>query len=198
MRQHTWWELLALALGVIGGLKAMADLFDYIYFRKPKISGRILDARVRSIVAPKSRKPAIPSSEISAAFDCELLLFVSAVNLRSQATTVSQWELFGKRKRQTLSASIHKPLSGDSAWLGIKGSAGEGAYIGDVRLRFDQNIENRGWLGFRFEGIRTQEILNAPLKLVAIDSRRRKHVFDSYILRAGNSTLPFSMANPKT
>jgi hypothetical protein len=157
-------------------------LVDRLFLRTPKLKGVISYVHVLPCVAPNERQPIISDSALSKAFDCEIFLRVSVVNYRPYVTTVSQWTLEVSKGRRHQEGVLFEPSAKNPIdvlrWVGIPDHPD--VYIGSQKEKFEPNIEKRGWLAFRLQGIQSRELTDrCSLKLTAIDAQGRKHRIES-------------------
>jgi hypothetical protein len=107
MNHKAWWEWLLLALGCFGGVNALITVIDRVFLRSPKIVGKIHQV-------------------FGGYFDpseCEILLLVSAVNKRSQSTTLSDWKLIVERDGQRATGIPFRPPEGHRIWPRTKAAS---------------------------------------------------------------------------
>jgi len=171
MNQKAWWEWLLLILGAFGGLKALLDVRDRIFLRSPKIVGKIHQV-------------------FDGYFDpseCEILVLVSAVNRRSQSTTLSDWELIVERHGQRATGFPFQPPQGHRIWPRLKAGSPT-TFIDDATVIFSQGIERHGWIAFTVQGMTSRELYqNTRLKITALDSFGRRHSLKPYLLKSHQS-----------
>ena len=160
-----------LALGALGGVSALTSVIDRIFLRKPKIVGKIHQV-------------------FDGYFDpseCEILVLVSAVNRRSQSTTLSHWELVVERHGQRATGFPFQPPAGHRIWPRTKAGSPT-SFIDDPTVIFSQGIEKHGWIAFTVQGMTSRELYeNTWLKIVALDSLGRRHSFKPYLLKSHQS-----------
>jgi hypothetical protein len=171
MNKKAWWEWLLLALGTFGGVNALINVIDRIFLRSPKIVGKI-------------------HQMFDGYFDpseCEILLLVSAVNTRSQSTTLSHWELIVERRGQRATGFPFQPPAGHRIWPRLKAGSPT-SFIDDPTVIFSQGIEKHGWIAFTVRGMTSRELYeNTWLKITALDSFGRRHSLKPYQLKAHHS-----------
>jgi hypothetical protein len=160
-----------IVMAILGGTTMVAGLRDYL-LRRAKIKGKILYVQADSVLASEPRS----TRGLSKAFDCEIILLVSAVNIHSQPTTVSTWALDAGTRGRRVQAYSFDPESKEPAWTQLTREMKSSVVLHGHPRRFSQNIEQRGWLAFRFEGMQRGELLSyKEMRLTATDARGRRH-----------------------